>query len=519
MARIYLAEITAYDPSLPGTITLRYATGGGYNHPSAPGYYEPRIIEPGQIRRSMFAGRTTLGAIEVGYGELRLANIDGALDALDDYGFDGRPLRVLAGDDAADYSTFAVVFTVTMLAPRISFAEVQILIRDRLFDLEKPLLTTKYGGTNVLPAGVDGEDDIKGRVKPRAYGIVRGTAPVIVNTALDIYQVSDQALLSVNRVYDNAVQITTGANYTNQADMEANIPAAGTSRAWPAGGMFRLGAPSAGQITADADQGANAAARTAAQILKAIALSAGIASGDIASADVTALDAANSSECGRWIWDEITARQAMEEIANSVGAWFGFDRLGVLRMARFQAPSGSPVATLKRLTQDTIAEADTIDLLDVALVTGNDSDRGIPVYRVTLEYQRCYTVQAGVLDNTGAITAAARAFFSAEYRTVLAEDTSVQTAYLLSPAITIRALMHGTTPAQNEANRQLALRKVRRKRLSATIRADQTVATIDIGTLLNVKTPRFGLAAGRLFTVTGIEMRLAANQVVLDLWG
>jgi hypothetical protein len=519
MGRIYLAEITAYDPALPGVVTLRYASGLGYNHPSAPAYYEPRIIEPGQIRRSMFAGGTTLGAVEVGYGELRLANVDGALDALATYGFDGRLLRVLAGDDAGIYSSFASVFVGTMLAPRVTEEEVQILVRDRLFELERPLLTATYGGTNVLPAGVDGEDDIKGRVIPRAYGIVRGTAPVIVNTARNIYQISDGALNLINRVYDNAVQFTNGADYVSQADMEANVPAAGTARRWAAGGMFRLGGASVGQVTADADQGANAAARTAAQMMKAMALSAGIPSGDISAADVTALDTANGSECGLWVTDTMTARVAMEIIANSVGAWFGFDRLGVLRMQRLSAPSGTPVATLSRLTPGAVTEADTIDLLDLKLTTGTDADRGIPVHRVTVEYQRCYTVQRDVLDNAGAVLPAQRAFFSQEYRTQQAQDLAVKTTYLLSPEITIRTALHGNTPAANEAARQLTLRKVRRDRLTATIRADQTVATIDLGTLLSVRAPRFGLGAGKLFTVIGIEMRLAANEMVLELWG
>jgi hypothetical protein len=518
MTQIYLAEITAYDPTLPGVVTLRYASGLGYNHPSAPGYYAPRLREPGQIARSMFASRTTLGAVETGIGEMSLANQDGALDAIEDYGLDGRLLRLLIGDDAAAYSSFVVVFAGTMLAARCVEAEVQILVRDRLLELDKPLLTATYAGTNALPAGVEGVDDIKGRVKPRAYGVVKEIAPPVVNTARLIYQVSDGPIASLDAVYDNAIALTAGATYANQAAMEATAPAAGTYRAWLAGGMFRLGAPPIGQITADATQGATAADRTAAQVIKAVALAAGVPSGDILAADVTALDAANSAQVGIWINDSSTGRQIAEDMAASVGAWFGFDRLGRFRMARLDAPSGSPVVTFKRLAPQVIAEADTVDLLKLALVTGNDPDRGVPIYRVTLEYGRCYTPQPGALD--GAITPERRAFLSNAFRSTKAEDTSVQTAHLLAPELSLRTHLVAVADADAEAARQLAMRKVKRKRLTISARVDASLtALLDLGVLVNVVVPRWGLSAGRLFRIIGVTNRLGAGVLDLELWG
>lgn len=518
MTQVFLAEITAYDPALPGAVTLRYASGLGYNHPTAPGFYTPRLREPGQIGRAMFGGRTTLGAVQVGIGEMSLVNHDGALDDLNRYAFDGRALRLLIGDSAAAYSGFAVVLTGTMLAARCTESEIQILVRDRLLELDKPLLTTQFAGTNILPAGVEGEDDIRGRVKPRVYGAVKEVAPPIVNTARLIYQVSDGAIASLDGVYDNAIPLTAGIGYANQAAMEATAPAAGEYRAWLGGGMFRLGAPPAGQVTADVTQGATAADRTAGQIIKAIALAAGVAGGDIVAADVTALDVANASVLGIWISDDRTARVAAESVCQSVGAWFGFDRLGQFRMARLDAPSGTPAATLKRLTPDVAAEADTLDLMAFALVTGNDADRGLPTYRVKLEYDHCHTTQPAALD--GAITAARRAFLALPYRTVTAEDTAVLTANLLAPEIVIRTAIIDVADAQAEANRQLAMRKVKRDRITASVRMDEDVAAVlDIGVVVLVVVPRWGLSGGKLFRVTGLTQRLGAGFIDLDLWG
>lgn len=523
MARIYLAEVTAYDPALPGLVTLRYASGLGYNDPSAPGFYDPRLVEPGQIRRDLFGSGTTLGAVEIGYGELRLANLDGALDGLLDYGFDGRLLRVLVGDDAAAYGTFIVLSTGTMLAPAITEAEITLVLRDRLFELDKPLLTSRYGGTNVLPAGVDGTDDIKAQIIPRAYGVNRGLPAKRVNTALDIFQLSDRATDNLSRVYDNLIQLPKeGPDYTDLTDLTtpAHAPTPGKFRALlgpPA--MFRLGAPAAGLVAADSEQGAAPADRTTAQILKRIALDAGVDVGDIDAGDVTALDVANPAEVGIWVFDEKTARQVMEEIAASIGAWFGFDRLGKLRMGRLAAPTGAPVATLKKLTADQPAEAGAIDLVSFALVPSNDADRGLPIYRVTVDFGKCYAPQPAATD--AAITPAVRGRFAAEYQSEMAEDLSVQTAHPQAPELRIATLLHGGGgAAQTEAQRQLALRKVRRQRAVATVRLGTFAAgALDLGVVVKVQVPRFGMGAGRLFVVTGMTLRLAANLVDLDLWG
>ncbi|WP_424813574.1 hypothetical protein [Roseococcus sp. YIM B11640] len=519
MSLIHLVEVTAYDATIPGTRVLRYCTGLGYNHPNAPGFYEPCIRDPGQIARSMFASRTTLGAVAIAKGDILLVNPDGLLDGLIDCGFDGRPLVIKVGEDAAAYSSFVTVFSGTMLPPRFSLQEVQLRLRDRLDELGKPLLTTKFAGTNSLPNGLEGGDDIKGKVKPRAYGVSREVSPPCVNTARLIYQLSDGAVQAVT-VYDNAVALTAGAAYSSQADMEANAPAAGQYRLWSSSGgsYIRLGASPVGQITADVTAGATSAARTSAQILKAIAIAAGIPSGDIVAGDVTGLDAASSAETGIWISDEMTAQQAMEAVAPSAGAWFGFDRLGQLRMAQLAAPAGTPVATLKRLTRSQVAESDTIDLLAFELVTGNDGDDGLPAYRVTVEYQRCYTTFPQVLDGT--VTAARRTFLSNEYRKVVAEDLTVQTKHPKSPEITIRTPLDVTAAAQAEADRQLAMRKVRRDRATATIRADASVAAlIDLGVVVRVQITRFGFSAGKLFRVIGITPRLAVGEIDLELWG
>ncbi|NKC30207.1 hypothetical protein [Falsiroseomonas selenitidurans] len=520
MSLIYLAEITAYDPAGPGVVTLRYATGAGYSGPGAPGYYEPRIIRPAQLRRTAFGSGTTSGAVETGYGELVLANIDGGLDGLIDLGLDGRSIRILQGDDAAAYGSFQVLFAGTMEQPRFTLAEVAILIRDRLFELDRPLQPTKFAGTNVLPDGLEGTDDIKGQPKPVALGLVENVAPPMVNTARLILQLAAGSIAGAT-LYDNGVALTAGAAYADIADMQANAPAAGAARllATAGGSYARLGSSPAGQVTADITQVASAADRTVAQLLLGLATGpGGIDPADVVSADVTALDSAAPAVCGYWAGGEASVRQAMEAVAASAGVWFGFDRLGRLRMTQLAAPAGTPAATFTRLDSSRVATATIIDILEIERETSGDAGRGMPAYRVTVEYRRNHTVQTDGLG--GVVDAARREFLRAEYRSATATDATVQIVHLLAPELAFRGLLANPADAQAEADRLLALYKVRRDLLRLRARlGDALAATLDLGAVVEVRLPRLGYGGGKLFRILGIETDAERGLVDFNLWG
>lgn len=208
--------------------------------------YLPRVLQPGNIKLAMFQDGKTGGASSVGYGDISLANKDGMLDSLLQYSFNGRSIVVKEVTDAGQ----SVIFTGTLEQPLFTMDTVSLMIRDRQIILDQALLTNLYAGNNVLPDGVEGVDDIKGKPKPRVYGTVANITPVLVNTAKLTYQVSDKSVYSIV-VYDNGVNITAGADCVDVAALQAAIVAPGTFQTCKAAGIFRLGSSPAGQITAD----------------------------------------------------------------------------------------------------------------------------------------------------------------------------------------------------------------------------------------------------------------------------
>lgn len=513
---IYLVELTGYTDASTSAV-YRYSTGAYVTEPGdtlASTWYDPRVIDPGTITRTLLdtasgAARANPRA-EVGFGYIRLANIDGRLDPVFGGGavsFRERRARVLQVAEGAAYSTAQVLLVATISQAQLDADEVVVGIKDRLYELDSPHLAATYGGTNALPAGVDGVDDLKGKRKPRLIGKAFALPAPCVNTSRLIYQVSDRALQSVDGVFDGGSAYTAGSAYTDQADMEANAPAAGHYRAWLAGGMVRLGglAPVLG-LTVDAT-GDTAGNSTAAQLLKALAIDRGIDAGDIHSGDVAALDALNPAVLGVWIHSDRTTLDIMDELARSVGAVYRFDRLGRLRMQRLDAPSGAIVASLAPW--------------NVSTVTQVQSGEDVPVGTVRVRYARYYLTQSGA-QVAGSVSAADRADMGQEWRVATyAADPSP------NPHKRLQSLERDTAfttsaAADAEALRLHGLMSVPRRTHQLTgVQLDDAVTTIDVGAEVGLRWDRHGYSPDvetpRL--VLSITSYLRDRRADLTLWG
>src|SRR5471032_545781 len=506
---IYLAEVDAAIDSLGTLTTLRFSTGGFTTSPTdtpPSAYYEPRINVPALITRAMFSDATTGGPSQVSYGTMDLSNVDGGLDYMLAYGFDNRKIRILVGDPTKPYSTFTVAFRGTMEQPELTRAIASIVLHDRQAELDMLLCRHRYGGTNVLPAGLDGTVDILGAAVPRLYGTVFNITPILVNTSLLIYQVHDGAISDVPAAYDSGSALTRGTDYTTLADLSNTAPASGTYRVYKAGGYFRVGSKPA-LLTCDAKAGATAAARTTAQILNQLALDMGLTGTDISAPDIAALDVLSGAECGIWISDDTTGLSAMDAVAASAGEYVGFDRLGIFRMAQLHIPNGTPVALF-----------DSSNITDIDRVLNNDANKGIPSYRVTTTYAKNYTVQTSGLA-TG-ITAARQNILGMPNQQQKAEDLTVITKNLSSPVMKRDTCLVSASDALAEATRLLNIFKVLFNTFTVTIKLDApTIAALDLGAVVQITFNRFGMNAGKLLVVLGIESDYAGNTAVLTVWG
>lgn len=500
---IYIAELQAYDPATSSVTTWRFSTGTGYDNGGQ--FYEPRIEQPATLSRSM-GGTAAGGRTSQSYGELTLVNNDGGINGLGDDFFDGRTMILKRGNPDMPYSTFATVLVATVESVAMERERISVRLRDKTVTLDTPFSSSKYAGTNVLPSGIEGTaDDLKGQAKPRIFGRIALMSPKLVNTSKLIYQVNDGAVDAVVNVFDAGAYLTKVlTDYTSQADMEANAPQAGTWRAWPAGGCFRLGSSPFGQVSVCVTEKWAYNQSNASGIIQRILTEKGYTSANWVASDFSTLSQKNAATLGVIVNDEETTASLLDRICQSVGAWWGFDSLGRFRVARLDAPAGTAVTTLTDL--------------EILELERQPQDK-LPLWQTTVKADVNYVVQeksalAGVVADNRV------AWFNTESRDQKVSDSAVKAVRLLAEDESYDSLLNGISQAQAESNRRLSLFSVRRDTVTVTLANPYDhYSSLDLGSVINLQTEKLGYTSGKLFTVTGVNIDYQANTIDLTLWG
>lgn len=324
---------------------------------------------------------------------------------------------------------------------------------------------------------------------------------------------------------DNVVLDSPFFDVANLAALEAATIAPGAYATCLAEGLIRLGSSPSHDITVDlqGDDTGGTYVESIGGIIERIALTrAGLSAGDLDSAAFTALKAdAALSPAGIYIPQGGSIRSVLDRLCGSL-AWWTFTPTGKLTVGRLLAPEG--------LTAD--GEMDLVtDANNVRLLSSNDPGEGEPIWRVSVNYDHNELVQdsAAVVGAGGwtssvlnyAITDARRAYVDTEWRTSVAEDASIKTAYRHAKELTVDTCLRDAADADTESARLLALYGVARLRLQATVlKASQQ--SWQLGDVLEITYDRWGLAAGRNMVVIGREESwsdLGLQVVTYDLWG
>lgn len=514
--RIFLAELDGYDPDTDTVITQRFCSGRGYQ--DGEDWYEPRILQPATFSRTINTAELG-GRLGVSYGELTLVSIDGGVDYLADDYFDGRELRLYVGKQSFTRERFVMILKAQIAAVAVERERVSVRLRDRAVTLDKPFSTTKYLGNNTLPDGLEGtEDDIKDQMKPAIFGRVALMNPVMVNTSKLIYQFNNGVGFLAN-VFDGGSYLTRLQDYADLTELEQETDplleasAINCFRQYTPGGYFRIKYAPFGQISVSAAEAWTYQTCTAASILSRIIEQAAInrpgtqqpqGAPDWHHLDLQELDSLNAASLGVVVQPDETVSSLLDRVCASVGAFWGFDALGNLRVVRFDEPS---------------ATADMEVTVNDMLTAEREPEAQVPYWRVTVRCDHNDSVQ----DKTslaGIVTADRAAWLSNEWRNQQAEDTDIQATRLLAEEVTYESLINGVSSAKAEAERRLALFSVRRDVATITLPEPAYFGeALDLGKTIKVTAPRLGYQSGRNMTVIGITLDYAENRADVTLWG
>lgn len=248
-------------------------------------------------------------------------------------------VRLWSGDLGAAWGGFTLRFDGEVKAePVLAAGIASFSIGAKAAWLDKPLLSLLAG-----TGGVEGGTDLQGQVKPLVLGAARFVPGVLIDAVNNVYLVSGYGLIqSVDKVYDRVVALgATSGDYANLAALvAASIPNGGWATCL-ASGLVRLGAPAAGQVSFDISgdkAGAGGYVRKPGALIRRIAELAG---GTVDTANLAALDTARAWNLALVLMAQTTAREAIQQIADSVCAVAGISWTGTL----FVAPLGFGTAS------------------------------------------------------------------------------------------------------------------------------------------------------------------------------
>lgn len=517
----WLAELECHSGS--AVETLRFSSHGYVSRPSddpANTVYPERIEGIGSSSVHLFGQGRTMGEVQIDLADLVLTNIDDALSAYVDYGFDGRSVTLKRlSDPRGSLSSAETVLKGSLegLDSDSGMMSFRFRFYDRRRDLDKPIQQNFYEGTILgTSASIDGTPDLKGKPRPLCYGVNFSVPGILCNPYDLLIQVHDGPVASIV-AYDGGIPLTQGSDYSTISALRSATGNPGTYATCLAAGVWRPFGSFKGRPgfvwTADVVEGAATANRYAGAVTKRM-LAKLEQDGDITDATFTALDAEATAEVGIYIEDETSGLGAIRQVLGSVGGWIAPNSLGAFEVGRFSGV-GTSSWTLVEPEILTDSATDTI-----AFVPNPDTDGNVPTNKVTTKHSRNWHVFSDT-EIAGSVAAADPARATAlqqEYVESSDEDASVLVKHLLARELVIETLLTSATDADAEATRRLDLYSVQRKviRVMAT-REDAALAVLNsTGT---VKFRGLGFDDGKDMVVIGREDDFQRERVILTLWG
>lgn len=505
---------------------LRWSTGerGYWSHPAddpPQAFWDGRLLQPALIRYDLFGRGTTYGQSRLEFGDVVLADADRAITALMDYDLSGRTLRLWRiGSDDLPFSAAVPLLVGQAASPTVAQDSVTLRLRGRGASFDVPCQPVLYAGDNAAPAGLEGTaQDLAGQRKPLVFGGTVREAPLPLVNAWRLIVQADSGPSDLLDLSDLGQPLTRGADYASAAEMDAVWPERGFWRVWQddAGTYARLGATPAGAITGNVRRHPDIADQYPGAVMRAVVTGpGGLTAGEVDGAALDALDAVCPWPVAIWVEPEETIAAVLDRICLACGGWWAFTPLGVFTAGPLAI--GPPVMTLRRLTPDVMADADTFDILDSEVQQVGDEDGGAPIHAVRVGHTRALFVQP---DPAGSVTAERRAFLSSAWRyTPEAVDPLVLAR---NPGARLLTLETDQTSAEGAAalrDQQLALRRGRKRRLAiSTILPPSRLAALCVGQTVHVIDPASGLWAGRDMIIISLAIDARRDAVTLGLWG
>lgn len=262
----------------------------------------------------------------------------------------GAPIQIWSGDAAAT-ADMAIEFTGVVSSGVIDrstgLLPLQCSVNRKLLDV--PLLNIEYGGGG----GSDGDTEVRGQLKPAAFGKPMNVEVKFFDQTNWIGQVDGYGnVTAINTLYEDAASFGAKlANYASYAALLAAVLAEGQWATCVAEGLVRLGADPQGVITTDPICGGGTPGT---MMLRWLQNHAGISAGNINSQSLTDLDTALTTLLGHapavsfWTNSQVQVINRCEALLAAVNATMFIGPDGKITVSR-AINAGAASITLNRI--------------------------------------------------------------------------------------------------------------------------------------------------------------------------
>lgn len=498
-----VAEMTMVVDDIGTEQTQYFATSGFTTKPTdtpASTYVAPRLKSAGSFKRELFSGTRITGSVRPSFGEIVLFNGDGGLDDWTGYGISGGKVVVMIGPEngayPADYTTIYIAYARYI---RADFSETRVILRDRLYLLDQPMVTEAFAGNG----GLEGSADGVGKLKQWVSSDPGWFPPILIDPALQLYFVQSTGVQNVGallKVFEGALEIARSTDYPDAATCVSTSPAGGEARFWLGAGndgpvYFRLGSVPQYDLRVYSLGLPPSSSGAGSWNMGAIARMAGIS------------DATNVGTVGGVLVDDNSTFLAVLEDACAYNfQYFGMTRLDAFVAGPLLVPGSTPAYTFTHRNAKNWSRSPVQDM-------------DAPVWSVTVNSGKCWP--------SNLVSGA-----TATYKDLLSRDpwqnifsrqvdaTKVANPGAVADTVEVQGRMFASRLSQEAYLDAYMLRfGVRRDFYTCTVPLTTETIAIELHDTVAIKMPRFGLDNGRNFRVITQQIDCDKRQITFGMWG
>ena len=389
------------------------------------------------------------GAATLTVGEIELNNQGGAVDDWPTrYGVDGRKMKLRVGTIKPDAngkpqvvptSAFQMIAEARTAGWQWSPSGLRIKMQDGTAELDRPVQSEVYTGTG----GAEGGDDLAGVTKPLVWGSCFNIPMVLLDQALQLWQGQNGPMLAYDALYDGGLNLVNAGDVDSYDKLIAAEVDPGAFLTCLKRGMLRTGTAPVSTLTADvrgdgfaqeavgrrpwsngrywsggyawkASGDVRVYVDTAALIIyRLLTVHLGYGWSQIDYGQFQTVNVQQPAPVGFMLraGEQTTAREAIERLAGSIGAYTGVLPSGEFTIARIEPPSArSP----DRIDASNIVNLEAVDLPWIT-----------PWAEYSIAYRRNWNPMNAneILGDERSISANRRAFLTSAYRTVTLLDS------------------------------------------------------------------------------------------------